>query len=161
METPIVLPANVDRAEMYALLMPQLEGLLQGEDDLIATMANICAALKEAFHWHWVGFYRVVEDELVLGPFQGPIACTRIGYGKGVCGTAWQQNRTMVVPDVDNHPGHIACSALSRSEIVVPFHDRTGLVRGVLDADSTELDHFSEVDASALQNICKMLRTCF
>ena len=127
-----------------------------GEPDLVANLANVCAALKEQFKWFWVGFYLVKEDELVLGPFQGPVACTRIGLGKGVCGTSWQQEKTLVVPDVDAFPGHIACASASRSEIVVPvFYD--GKVVAVLDVDSDELDQFNETDALYLQQIVELV----
>ena len=127
-----------------------------GEPDLVANMANVCAALKEQFKWFWVGFYLVKADELVLGPFQGPVACTRIGLGRGVCGAAWQQEKTLIVPDVDAFPGHIACSSASKSEIVVPvFND--GKVVAVLDVDSDELDQFDESDAQYLQQIVALV----
>ena len=125
-----------DKAERYRTLLPQVQSLLAGETDRIANMANMAAALKTTFGFFWVGFYRVEGDELVLGPFQGPVACTRIAYGRGVCGTAWKENRTLVVPDVDAFPGHIACGSLSRSEIVIPLHDKADRVWGVLDIDS-------------------------
>src|ERR1700733_8019203 len=115
------ITTSTDKTEQYQSLLPQIEALLYGEPDLIANLANICAALKEQFKWFWVGFYLVKDDGLVLGPFQGPVACTRIAFGKGVCGTAWQQGITLIVPDVDEFPGHIACSSLSRSEIVIPI----------------------------------------
>src|ERR1700752_2506664 len=128
---------STSKKEQYLSLIPQIEALLEGETDLVANMANICAALKEQFGWFWVGFYLVKDRELVLGPFQGPVACTRIAKGKGVCGAAWEQCKTLIVPDVEAFPGHIACSSLSRSEIVVPiFH--SGLVAGVLDVDSEQ-----------------------
>lgn len=147
---------STNKAEQYQSLIPQIEALLMGEPDLVANLANVCAALKEQFKWFWVGFYLVKGDELVLGPFQGPVACTRIGLGKGVCGTAWQQEKTLVVPDVDAFPGHIACSSLSRSEIVLPlFSD--GKVAGVLDADSSELNEFDETDAKYLQQIIELI----
>jgi len=123
-----------------------------GEPDLVANMANVCAALKEQFNWLWVGFYLVKDDELVLGPFQGPVACTRIGLGKGVCGAAWQQEKTLIVPDVEAFPGHIACSSASRSEIVVPVFSG-GKVVAVLDVDSSDLDQFDEADAQYLQQV--------
>src|SRR5476651_2793992 len=130
---------STDKAEQYQSLIPQIEALLDGETDLVANMANVCAALKEQFKWFWVGFYLVKQDELVLGPFQGPVACTRIAKGRGVCGSAWAQAKTLIVPDVDAFPGHIACSSLSRSEIVVPLFSH-GEVIGVLDVDSAELN---------------------
>lgn len=146
------------KEERYAALLPQLKGLLAGETDEVANLANVAAALKETFGFFWVGFYRVSSGELVLGPFQGPVACTRIRKGRGVCGTAWQEARTLVVPDVDTFPGHIACSSLSRSEIVVPLTDGLGEVWGVLDVDSSELNTFDEVDACCLEEVCRLLR---
>ena len=149
--------SNGTKEERYAALLPQLKGLLSGETDEVANLANVAAALKETFGFFWVGFYRVVGDELVLGPFQGPVACTRIRKGRGVCGTAWQEARTLVVPDVDAFPGHIACSSLSRSEIVVPLMDDAGEVWGVLDIDSSELNTFDDVDARFLEEACRLL----
>lgn len=144
------------KEEIYEALIPQLRSLLQGETDAVANMANTAAALKQAFGFFWVGFYRVEEEELVLSPFQGPIACTRIRYGKGVCGTAWKEERTIVVPDVDQFPGHIACSSASRSEIVVPVF-RDGRVTAVLDIDSDTVSSFDETDARYLEQICALL----
>ncbi len=119
------ITVSTDKTVQYQSLIPQLEALIQGEPDLIANLANICAALREQFKWFWIGFYLVKDNELVLGPFQGPVACTRIGLGKGVCGAAWEQAETLIVPDVDVFPGHIACSSLSKSEIVVPvFYEK-------------------------------------
>jgi L-methionine (R)-S-oxide reductase len=150
------ITTSTDKAEQYQSLIPQMEALLMGELDLVANLANVCAALKEQFKWFWVGFYLVKADELVLGPFQGPVACTRIGLGKGVCGTSWQQEKTLIVPDVDAFPGHIACASASRSEIVVPvFND--GKVVAVLDVDSDELDQFDETDALYLQQIVELV----
>jgi L-methionine (R)-S-oxide reductase len=150
------ITTSTDKAEQYLSLIPQIEALIYGEPDLVANLANIIAALKEQFKWFWVGFYLVKGDELVLGPFQGPVACTRIALGKGVCGTAWQQAKTLIVPDVDAFPGHIACSSLSRSEIVVPvFYN--GKVVAVLDVDSEELDQFDGADAQYLEQIVKLL----
>ena len=146
------------KAERYVALFPQVESLLHSETDEVANLANVAAALKETFGFFWVGFYRVSGDELVLGPFQGPVACTRIHRGRGVCGTAWQEARTLVVPDVDAFPGHIACSSLSRSEIVVPLTDDAGKVWGVLDVDSNELNAFDEVDARFLEDVGRLLR---
>lgn len=145
-----------DKAAVYASLLPQIKALVGGESDSTANLANVCAALKEAFGFFWVGFYLIKEGELVLGPFQGPIACTRISFGKGVCGSAWEQGRTLVVPDVDAFPGHIACSSLSKSEIVVPLI-QNDLVIGVLDVDSDRLDDFDEVDAQFLNELCTWL----
>ena len=144
---------NGDKQEMYETLLPQIASLVGNETDLIANMANIAAALKQTFGFFWVGFYLVKEDELVLGPFQGPIACTRIRLGRGVCGTAWKEARTLIVPDVEQFPGHIACSSDSKSEIVVPILQQ-GEVIGVLDIDSDELDSFDTIDARYLEEIC-------
>lgn len=144
------------KVEQYENLIPQLKALVEGERNSIANLANITAALKETFNFFWVGFYLVDGDELVLGPFQGPIACTRIRKGKGVCGAAWQQEQTLVVPDVDAFPGHIACSSLSKSEIVVPII-KNGNVFGVLDVDSENLNTFDENDALYLNQICQWL----
>jgi len=147
---------STNKAEQYQSLIPQIEALLMGEPDLVANLANVCAALKEQFKWFWVGFYLVKGDELVLGPFQGPVACTRIGLGKGVCGTSWQQEKTLIVPDVDAFPGHIACSSLSKSEIVLPLFSN-GKVVGVLDVDSAEVNEFHETDAKYLQQIIELI----
>ena len=144
------------REEQYNSLLPQLNALIEGEEDLIANLANICSALKQQFGWWWVGFYLVKKEELVLGPFQGPVACTRIKRGRGVCGTAWQQAQTIIVPDVEQFPGHIACSALSRSEIVIPIF-KDGKVAGVLDADSEHLAHYDETDKQYLEQIVKLI----
>ena len=148
--------ASGTKEEQYEALLPQLKGLLEGEKDLIANLANVAAALKEQFGWLWVGFYLVKEDELVLGPFQGPLACTRIRKGKGVCGTSWAKGETLIVPDVDKFPGHIACSSLSRSEIVIPII-RKGEVFGVLDVDSVDLNTFDEIDRRYLQDIIALI----
>jgi GAF domain-containing protein len=145
-----------NKAEQYASLIPQIEGLLQGEPDLIANLANVCAALREQFGWLWVGFYLVKNDELVLGPFQGPVACTRIRKGRGVCGTAWAEARTLIVPDVEQFPGHIACSSLSKSEIVVPVIRHNEVV-AVLDVDSAELNQFDAVDQQCLEQIISLI----
>lgn len=144
--------AEGTKAEQYQELIPQIKGLLEGETDTVANLANVAAALKEQFKWFWVGFYMVKENQLVLGPFQGPVACTRIALGRGVCGSAWKEARTLVVPDVEQFPGHIACSSLSRSEIVVPVM-RNGEVLGVLDVDSEHLNHFDETDRQYLEAI--------
>ncbi|WP_207496466.1 GAF domain-containing protein [Aridibaculum aurantiacum] len=144
------------KEEQYQFLLPQIKGLLTGEDDLVANMANVAAALKEQFNFFWVGFYVVKNGELVLAPFQGPVACTRIRKGRGVCGTSWAENKTLIVPDVENFPGHIACSSLSKSEIVVPVRKDDEVV-GVLDVDSSELDSFDDTDAKYLEEIVKMI----
>jgi GAF domain-containing protein len=141
-----------NKSEMYASLLPQITELIAGETDQVANMANVAAALKQTFDFFWVGFYVVKDEMLVLAPFQGPVACTRIGYGKGVCGTAWKEARTIIVPDVELFPGHIACNAASRSEIVVPLF-RAERVVGVLDIDSDTPDAFNETDAVALEQI--------
>lgn len=145
-----------DREGKYRELLPQLEALLAGETDWIASLANTAAAIYSSFGFHWVGFYLVKGEELVLGPFQGPVACTRIAFGKGVCGTAWRENQTQLVPDVDLFPGHIACSALSQSEIVVPLM-REGSVIGVLDIDSSLRNDFSAADQDGLERIARFL----
>jgi len=144
------------KESQYDSILPQISSLIYGESDQIANMANICAALKEQFNFFWVGFYMIKDDELVLGPFQGPVACTRIKRGKGVCGSAWEQKKTIIVPDVDLFPGHIACSSASKSEIVIPII-RNGNVIGVLDVDSTALNSFDETDADYLQQILERI----
>lgn len=144
------------KQEQYQNLIPQIENLIAGEEDLIANLANISAALKEQFAWFWVGFYLVKENELVLGPFQGPVACTRIKKGRGVCGTSWQEAKTILVPDVEQFPGHIACSSLSQSEVVVPLL-KNGEVVGVLDVDSEHLNHFDQEDVVYLEEIVGMI----
>ena len=141
------------KEEKYRELLPQLHALVSTEADLIANLANMVAALKQTFGFFWVGLYLVKEEELVLGPFQGPIACTRIRFGRGVCGTAWKEARTLIVPDVEQFPGHIACSSDSKSEIVVPII-KEGNVIGVLDIDSDTPDSFDETDARYLEEIC-------
>lgn len=146
------------KEEKYRELIPQMKALLDGETDQVANMANICAALKSAFDFFWIGFYLVKEDQLVLGPFQGPIACTRIQKGKGVCGTSWQREKTIIVPNVDEFPGHIACSSLSKSEIVIPLFDTNKKVVGVLDADSDQLNDFDMTDEIYLSEIVQLLK---
>ena len=144
------------KAEQYESLIPQIKGLITGENDLIANLANITAALKEQFNWLWVGFYIVKEDELVLGPFQGPIAGTRIKKGRGVCGASWLQEKTLIVDDVEKFPGHIACSSSSRSEIVVPlFHKE--IVVAIFDVDSKNLSEFDEMDKKYLEEIVSLI----
>jgi GAF domain protein len=145
-----------EKEATYREVLTVIQGLFEAERDRIACMANVAAVLMEAFGHHWVGFYRVMGDQLVLGPFQGPLACMRIGYGKGVCGSAWAENRTLIVPDVDKFRGHIACSSLSRSEIVVPVRCDDGQVMAVLDIDSARLDAFSETDRHYLEKICAL-----
>jgi GAF domain-containing protein len=144
------------KEEQYQSVIPQIKALVDGEPDLIANLANIVAALKEQFGWLWVGFYLVKENQLVLAPFQGPVACTRIKKGKGVCGTSWERAQTIVVPDVEKFPGHIACSSKSKSEIVVPVI-RNGKVMGVLDVDSEDLQEFDETDKKYLEEIVDLI----
>ena len=149
--------AQGSKAERYALLLEQVRSVVEGETDRIANMANVASMIHETFGFWWTGFYRVEGDELVLGPFQGPLACTRIKWGRGVCGTAWAEGHTIVVPDVDQFPGHIACSSASRSEIVVPLRDSKGDVFAVLDIDSAELNTFDEEDRRWLERIVAVL----
>lgn len=144
------------KKEQYLSLIPQIKGLVEGEPDLVANLANIAAALKEQFDFFWVGFYLVKADELVLGPFQGPVACTRIKKGRGVCGTAWSQAKTIIVPDVEKFPGHIACSSISKSEIVLPLL-KNSEVLGVLDVDSNQYNSFDETDAQFLAEIITLI----
>mgnify|MGYP006268685123 CR=1 FL=1 len=145
-----------NKEEQYKNLLPQIKGLLEGEPDLIANLANVCGALKEQFNWLWIGFYLVKKEELVLGPFQGPIACTRIRKGKGVCGAAWAEAKTLIVADVEKFPGHIACSSLSKSEIVVPLF-KDNIVAGVLDVDCIDLNNFDETDKKYLEEITALI----
>ena len=145
------------KTEIYQSLLPQIKALIDGEPDLVANLANVAAALKEQFGWLWVGFYLVKNGELVLGPFQGPVACTRISKGRGVCGVAWQQAQTLIVPDVKKFPGHIACSSISRSEIVVPLISNNEVV-GVLDIDSELLDLFDETDKKYLEEVVSLIK---
>ena len=156
MAETLFLPQSGTKEEIYQALLPQVEALITGEQDLVANLANIAAALREAFGFFWVGFYVVQGQELVLGPFQGPIACTRIAYGRGVCGTAWKEKKTQLVPDVEAFPGHIACSSASKSEIVVPaFHECEVFL--VLDVDSDKLDDFDAVDQHYLEALMGQL----
>ena len=145
------------RESRYEQLLPQLKALLEGENDRIANMANTCAALRSAMGFFWVGFYLVKDEQLVLGPFQGPVACTRIARGKGVCGTSWDRGKTIIVPDVERFPGHIACSTQSRSEIVLPLFNSDGEVFAVLDVDSDSLNDFDETDRRYLQEVIELL----
>ena len=146
------------KEEQYKLLVSQIASLIDGEKDMIAVMSNVAAAIHQTMGFWWTGFYRVIGDELLLGPFQGPIACMHIPYGKGVCGTAWQRAKTIVVPDVEQFPGHIACSSESKSEIVVPVFGRDGKVVAVLDIDSEHLVTFDDIDRKYLEEICQLMK---
>jgi len=157
MAKAININPHTSKEQKYSEIIPQLKALVDGESDIIANMANISAALKTAFGFFWVGFYLVKENELVLGPFQGPIACTRIKKGKGVCGSAWEQNKILIVDDVNQFPGHIACSALSKSEIVVPVYNTQKQIIAVLDIDSDQLCDFDEMDAKYLAMAAEFL----
>ena len=156
MAEDLTILKTASKEEKYQSIIPQIKALVEGEDDLIANLANVCAALKEQFGWFWVGFYLVKNDELVLGPFQGPVACTRIKKGKGVCGASWQREEVLVVPNVDEFPGHIACASASKSEIVLPFYLDNQIV-GVLDVDSEYLSYFDDVDAKYLKEILSLI----
>jgi L-methionine (R)-S-oxide reductase len=157
MAETLYLPESDSRSVIYEALFPQMEALLSGESDTIANMANFCAALKEAFGFFWVGFYLVKEGELVLGPFQGSIACMRIPFDKGVCGYCYCEKKTVIVPDVEQFPGHIACSSLSKSEIVVPIWNNNGRIEAVLDIDSDKFDDFNSEDAFWLEKLVKII----
>ncbi|MCH7402572.1 GAF domain-containing protein [Belliella kenyensis] len=156
MAETLYIPTDADKAKKYEAILPQIEALISGETDLVANLANIAAVLRTTFGFFWVGFYLVKDDQLVLGPFQGPIACTRINLGRGVCGTAWKENQTQLVPDVEAFPGHIACSSASKSEIVVPF-SKNGMVVGVLDVDSDQLADFDDTDQIYLEKLMSIL----
>lgn len=156
MAEDLTIITSTDKKEQYVSLIPQIEALLDGETDLVANLANVAAALKEQFKWFWVGFYLVKNNELVLGPFQGPVACTRIAKGKGVCGSSWERAKTLIVPNVDAFPGHIACASASRSEIVLPLF-RNNEVVGVLDVDSENLAQFDETDAHYLEQVIRLI----
>lgn len=156
MAESLFIPQAASKAETYEALIPQIEALIADEADLYANLANVAAALRETFGFFWVGFYLVKGDQLVLGPFQGPIACTRINFGKGVCGTAWKEGKTQLVPDVDAFPGHIACSSASKSEIVVPVFNQNEVVM-VLDVDSDQLADFDETDQKYLEQLMGIL----
>lgn len=160
MSDSLLTDPSLGKGEKYEALIPQLKALTEGEPSLVANLANISAALKETFGWWWIGFYLVQDDQLVLGPFQGPIACTRIAYGKGVCGSAWKEKRSLLVPDVDAFPGHIACSSASRSELVVPVF-RGNEVVAVMDADSEHLAHFDATDTLYMEQIAALAQKCF
>lgn len=153
----LYIPENATKKEKYEALLPQMEALTVYETDLVANLANISSALHQVFSWWWVGFYWVKENDLVLAPFQGPIACTRIAFGKGVCGTAWKERKTQLVPDVEQFPGHIACSSATKSEIVVPIFNQNDEVMGVLDVDSERDDVLDEIDVFYLEKISKMI----
>lgn len=157
MAEEIIIEATANKTEKYQSLVPQIEALITGEPNLVANLANVAAVLKEVFSFFWVGFYLVEDDSLVLGPFQGPVACTRIGYGKGVCGKAWLDKKTVLVANVDDFPGHIACNSGSRSEIVVPAIDAQGTVKFVLDVDSDKLSDFDDTDKRYLEKIIMLL----
>jgi L-methionine (R)-S-oxide reductase len=159
MAEELFIQTDASKAEKYDALLPQLKALVDGEEDLIANLANISAALREVFAWWWVGFYWVKGDELVLGPFQGPIACTRIRFEKGVCGTAWKEQKSLLVPDVNTFAGHIACSSSSVAEIVLPIVDANKAVVGVLDVDSEKYDTLDETDVHYLELICQLIST--
>ncbi|MCD8483427.1 MAG: GAF domain-containing protein [Verrucomicrobia bacterium] len=159
MAEELKISKNVSKEGMYRELYPQLCALLEGELDSVANLGNFCAVLHEVFGWLWVGFYRVCDQQLVLGPFQGPLACTRIAYGKGVCGTAWAEKKVQIVPDVNQFPGHIACSSASRSEIVLPISDRNGKIVGVLDIDSADYGTFDLIDAQYLKQLLSLIDT--
>ncbi|OWK70340.1 GAF domain-containing protein [Pedobacter sp. AJM] len=156
MAEDLTIDRAIPKEKQYQSLIPQIEGLLFGETDFVANMANVSAALKEQFNWFWVGFYLVKDEELVLGPFQGPVACTRIKKGKGVCGSAWLQQKTLIVPDVDEFPGHIACASASKSEIVLPLI-KDNQVIGVLDVDSEFPDYFDSIDQAYLEQVIYVL----
>lgn len=159
MAEDLTILKDASKAEMYQSLIPQIEGLIYGEQNLVANLANIAAALKESMGFFWVGFYLVDSvDELVLGPFQGPVACTRIKKGKGVCGASWERDETLIVPNVDEFPGHIACASASKSEIVIPIKKDNQII-GVMDVDSDQLDDFDEVDQNYLSKIIDLLPT--
>lgn len=156
MAEELIVSTSTDKRERYETLIPQVRALVVDESDLIANLSNIAAALKQSMNFFWVGFYLVKKDQLVLGPFQGPVACTRINFGKGVCGTSWKEKRTILVPNVDEFPGHIACSSASKSEIVVPVLKK-GEVVMVLDVDSDKLKDFDQVDQEALENLMAII----
>ncbi len=160
MSEDIIINTSLSKDEKYVELIPQLKALVDGEDNAVANIANIMAALKYTMNFFWVGVYWVDDKELVLGPFQGPVACTRIAFGKGVCGTAWQKSETIIVDDVDAFPGHIACSSASKSEIVVPIFYQQKVI-GVLDVDSDQLSTFDNDDAFALKQICEILSSVY
>jgi L-methionine (R)-S-oxide reductase len=156
MAEELIISASTDKQERYKTLIPQIQSLVEGEKDLVANLSNITAALKQTMDFFWVGFYIVKENQLVLGPFQGPIACTRINFGKGVCGTSWKEQKTILVPDVDEFPGHIACSSASKSEIVLPAIKNSEVFL-ILDVDSDKLNDFDAVDERELSKIMRLI----
>jgi GAF domain-containing protein len=156
MAEELIIAQSADKAEKYNTLVPQIEALVQGENDVVANLSNVAAALKQTMNFFWVGFYLVKDNQLVLGPFQGPIACTRINFGKGVCGASWKEKKTILVPNVDEFPGHIACSSASKSEIVLPAF-KNGEVALVLDVDSDQLNDFDETDAKSLEQVMRIV----
>lgn len=157
MAEELSIDKHLSKKEQHLLMLKQIRALVEGEKDLIANLANISAALKQGFNYFWVGFYLIKNNELVLGPFQGTIACTRIAYGKGVCGAAWEQKKSLLVPDVDQFPGHIACSSMSKSEVVVPVMNKMGDVIMVLDVDSDKINDFDESDVYFFENIGQLI----
>ena len=157
MKKYIIFAGDMKKKQLYEELLPQMAALIEGESEEMSVLANVAALLKDHFGWFWVGFYLVREGELRVGPFQGPVACMHIARGRGVCGTAWEQRQTLVVDDVEQFPGHIACSTLSRSEIVVPIFRGNGDVAGVIDIDSTELSTFDDTDAEGLQQVARLI----
>ena len=159
MAEELIISTEASKEEKYSTLLPQIKALTHGEPDIVANLANIAGALKETFDFFWVGFYLLKGDQLVLGPFQGPIACTRINPGKGVCGTSFSEKKTLLVPDVEAFPGHIACNSASKSEIVVPVFNEEGNAMMVLDVDSDKLDDFDQIDQKYLEEICKHITT--
>lgn len=161
MSENLIIDINASKSEKYEALLPQIESLIAYETSLTANLANVSAALREAFGWWWVGFYLVDGEELVLGPFQGPVACTRIRFGRGVCGTAWKEAKSQLVPDVEKFPGHIACSSASVSEIVIPVIDKNGKVLAVLDVDSERYDVLDETDVHYLEKLVAMVALIF
>jgi L-methionine (R)-S-oxide reductase len=156
MAEELIIAASAGKKERYDILIPQIESLVEGEPDIVANLSNIAAALKQTMNFFWVGFYIVKNDQLVLGPFQGPIACTRINFGKGVCGTSWKEKNTILVPNVDEFPGHIACSSASKSEIVLPAF-KNGEVALVLDVDSDVLNDFDNTDRESLEKVMRII----
>ena len=156
MAEELIIAASAGKKERYDILIPQIESLVEGEPDIVANLSNIAAALKQTMNFFWVGFYIVRNDQLVLGPFQGPIACTRINFGKGVCGTSWKEKNTILVPNVDEFPGHIACCSASKSEIVLPAF-KNGEVALVLDVDSDVLNDFDNTDRESLEKVMRII----
>lgn len=156
MAEELIISTSTDKQERYSILVPQIQSLIEGEADVVANLSNVAAALKQTMNFFWVGFYLVKDNQLVLGPFQGPIACTRIQYGKGVCGASWKEKKVILVPDVEEFPGHIACSSASKSEIVLPAF-KNGEVALVLDVDSDKLNDFDAVDEKELEKVMRLI----